>query len=235
MQSNSHTERQPKITQQKNAKSKEKQTTQPRRTREKVRIFELLVLADSAKIVPGRKMHKDLFLKLLDQVHSPLQTEKGSERLKHNQQEIFDLQTVLSGFFGSQHDSSQSARVVDMGQDATQGGIAKNTVGGLSSIKITLNKEAKTTRIVKVKRAEFNKIALQNIYEVGKEQMIKAKLEETRERKRKREERNVAATDAMYEHLLSEEEEMSISNTNVENDEIFEYAPWRAELRSILG
>jgi hypothetical protein len=81
-----------------------------------------------------------------------------------------------------------------------------------------------------VKRGDFNKIALDNIYEVGKQQMIKTNLEETRKRKRKlkRDSRNVATTDAMYEHLLSDEEDIIINISNIpRSTENYLAAPWR--------
>ena len=58
--------------------------------------------------------------------------------------------------------------------------------------------------------------------------MIKANLEETLERKKKRDTRNIAATDAMYEHLLSDEEDIIINISNIQTStENYLVAPWR--------
>eukprot|EP00978_Attheya_sp_CCMP212_P001658 scaffold3416_cov65-Attheya_sp.AAC.1 len=64
--------------------------------------------------------------------------------------------------------------------------------------------------------------------------MIKSNLEATRERRRKRDERNVAAADAMYEQLLTAEEDMENMNSNASKNIIFKATPWRDELRTIL-
>eukprot|EP00978_Attheya_sp_CCMP212_P011837 scaffold29394_cov51-Attheya_sp.AAC.1 len=72
-------------------KQKEKQTTNSRRNREKVRVFELFMKARSAKIVPGRKMHKDLFIKLISEVRSPLQTTETPDRNKSRDKEVTAL------------------------------------------------------------------------------------------------------------------------------------------------
>ena len=78
---------------------------------------------------------------------------------------------------------------------------------------------------------DFNKIALDNIYEVGTNQMIKANIESTRERNKLRDTRNITSTDAMYEYLLSDEENIA----SVDSDENIPLAAalWRDQFQRI--
>jgi hypothetical protein len=144
---------------------------------------------------------------------------------------------MLSGFFGGADDDASTPQVVDMNPTAARTAAhratqtAASSNNDLSQIRIVLNEESKTSRIVKIRRMEFNKIALEDIYEVGKNQMIKADIESTRERNRLRDTRNVTSTDAMYEYLLSDEENMAA----VDSDEniALAAAPWRDQFRRI--
>jgi hypothetical protein len=203
-------------------KAKDKQGTPPRRIREKRRVFELLMMADAAQIVPNRKMNKDFFLKFIDKVCSPLQVSASLRKCTLKDKDVSDLESMLHTFFGNENgEATLPVRVVEVRHD---GGSTVDS-SKCAQIRIILNKEEKLTRIVRVKRAEFNKIALEDIYEVGKKQMINANIESSRVRKRLREQRNIAATDAMYEHLLSEAE----VDVNDLNDGTIqrEKTPWR--------
>eukprot|EP00978_Attheya_sp_CCMP212_P025978 scaffold84645_cov63-Attheya_sp.AAC.2 len=132
---------------QKDKKRKDKQTTQPKRTREKLRIFELLSIANAGRIIAGRKMHRDFFLNLISQVQSPLQTADKEERDKPRNTEIADLESMLSGFFGMGKDaeSNEPARVVDMGNITRPAATPKPSTHH-SAIRIILNAEKKNKR-----------------------------------------------------------------------------------------
>jgi hypothetical protein len=195
---------------------------------------------NAGKIVIGRKMHKDFFIKLISDVKSPLQTTEPPNRNKARDKEITDLETMLSGFFGGGDDDKSTPRVVDMNPAAARTAAHRATQSAqtaasnnndLSQIRIVLNKENKTSRIVKIRRMEFNKIALEDIYEVGKNQMIKANIEATRERNRLRDTRNIFSTDAMYEYLLSDEE--NIASVDSDENVPLSAAPWRDQFRRI--